>query len=107
MNSFEGDDSNNGESYDNGNDDAETDGDGDGEKEGDGKVDGEGTGIHPSLGMETRVSLGTETGPHSLWVIWPEINVLPFLPSPLPALNLPRHNLVLMDFVALRLEMIP
>jgi hypothetical protein len=40
-------------------------------------------------------------------VISPEINLLPFLPSALPALNLSHHNLVLMDFVALLLEMIP
>jgi hypothetical protein len=46
--------------------------------------------------------------PHSSWEISPEVNLLPFLPSALPALYLPhQHNLVLMDFVALNLEMIP
>jgi hypothetical protein len=64
-NSFEGDESNNGEFFNNNsNDDAEMemDRDGDGEKVGDGEVDdGEET-LHLSLAMDTRESLGTETG---------------------------------------------
>ena len=66
-NSFEGDESNNGEFLNNNsNDDAEMemDRDVDGEKVGDGEVDDGGgtTGNRPSIAMETRVSLGTDTG---------------------------------------------
>jgi hypothetical protein len=59
---------------------------------------------------ESKSERERKTIPHSSRVILPRLTVqylyINLLPSALPAPNLPHHNLVLMDFVALLLEMI-